>query len=480
MNQAWQRRITYLLLAVFVGLLLASLPGRYMHGDDAWLGEQAYWLAATGFVRSDLFRGFLDYNERQMVFHKLFIAIGALVIKIFGWSLYNLKAISLASLGCFFVTSYLYLRRSGGLLSKDDFWLLSLVMISAPLIFRYSYVYRPEVMLMAVGFASFCLVTSALGGRWGAAAAGGAFAGLGLLVHLNGWVFVLAGMVLLLAHRRLRAAAAFGVAACAVFSLYFSDLTSADTLRHYWSQVRNDLPIGEMSFWRRLLNVAYEPKRFFYSAREIFHSTLLVLSLVLCWRTLRARCRDTLIYLGVLVVALAVLSRPRPSFYIVIYMPYIALIITAALKSLGPMDRARRSVLLIAAALAFAYSFYHSIEVIKARSDLPGINSQIASYLEPGSAIVAPAGFIFNEIARFRIQSLTFYDRWAERSGTRLTPETFFDLARSYGNAYVVLDREFSRKIGLETPTEGSRVGSYAMMGEVHNRLVFRCCDCGS
>jgi hypothetical protein len=469
------RIVVYALLAVFALLLVASLPSRCMHGDDAWLGEQAYWMSKCGFVRSELFRGLLDYDQRQMVYHKLFILTGAAVVRIFGWSLYNLKAVSLACFLAFLTFFYLYFRRRQDLFGSWDFWIATLFMVSAPLVFRYCYVFRPEIMLMTLGFLSFCFLTSPEGGASARrAAAAGAFAGLGVLAHLNGWIFVAAGLAVLVRDRRLRPTLAFVLAAAAVSLLYFYDLTSVAALRLYRFQLANDLPIGNTGPLGRLVNILYEPKRFFYSAREISASTLLVLALGFSWRIIWTRHRDVLVYLAVLVIGLPLLSRPRPSYYIVLYMPYIAVIVAVAFRHLGSLGRIRSAVLVGVAALHLAYCLYHSVEVILARQDLPGINREIAGYLEAGSSVAAPSDFIFNQIGNYRIQSLTLYNRCAERAGTKLDPASFFALARDFGNDYVVVDEEFEGQIGLRSAGAVGAVGGYAPAGQVRDRTIYR------
>jgi hypothetical protein len=470
-----QSLTVYVLLAVFALLLAASLPSRYMHGDDAWLGEQAYWMARCGYVRSDLFRGFLDYDQRQMVYHKLFILVGAAVVRVFGWSLCNLKAISLACYLAFSAAFYMYFRRRRDLFDARDFWIATLFMVSAPLVFRYCYVFRPEIMLMTLGFLSFSFLASdPVGPTAGRAAAAGAFAGLGLLAHLNGWIFVAGGLAILIRSRRPRPALVFLAAAAAVSLAYFYDLTSASAMRLYRFQIGNDLPIGHTGALGRLANILYEPKRFFYSAREISASTLVVLSLVLAWRVLWARHRDLLLYLCVIVVGLPLLSRPRPSYYIVLYMPYMAIIVAVAFKHVASLGRARSAVLVTVAALHLAYCLYHAVDVIRARQDLPGINREIAGHLEAGRSVAAPSDFIFNEMANYRIQSLILYNRLAERAGTRLDPESFFSMARGFGNAYVIVDKEFAGKIGLRPAGAGAAVGGYEKVAQVKDRTIFR------
>jgi uncharacterized membrane protein YbaN (DUF454 family) len=466
----------YGLLAVFALLFLISLPGRSMQVDDAWLGEQAYWLSQDGYVRSELFRGPLGYEEGQMVYHKLFIMIGAAAIRIFGWSLYVLKDVSLLFYAIFVLTSYIYFQRNRDRFTRGDFWVFNLLMISMPLTFKYAYIFRPEITVMALGFLSFHFLTQGLKARSAEyCALAGVLAGLGLLTHLNGWTLILAGTVLLAANRRYRLAFIFGVSACAVSLLYLYNLTSAENLKLFRDQISKDPAMEHMDFsvWRNVLKAAYEHQRFFHSPKEIFTSVVLALSLVFSWRELTRRHRDLLVYLVTLVVALAIFSRPRPTYYMLIYMPYIFLTVTIALKNRGGMGAIRRNILLAAAALYFAYGLYYAAGIIQARNGLPKANREIAAYVAPGSRVAAPVSFIYNEICNYRIQGLTLYAQAAHHEGIELTGETLFQMARAYDNAYVILDDEYIDLLGLAGMTEGGSIGDYVLIRAMDHALVF-------
>jgi hypothetical protein len=108
------------------------------------------------------------------------------------------------------------------------------------------------------------------------------------------------------------------------------------------------------------------------------------------------------------------------------------------------------------------------------------MNERIASNVPRGATLVAPAGFIFDQVANYRIQSLTLYDRLGDRRGKKLSAPEFFDLARSYGNAYVLVNREFGRKIGLEPPEGQMTIGGYSLVADVEGTLVFRLSQAGS
>jgi hypothetical protein len=64
---------------------------RFPTGDDAWFGEQSYWLEKEGVVRSEFFRGIVGWENQILVSHKLFLVFGSVVIHFFGYHLPVMK-----------------------------------------------------------------------------------------------------------------------------------------------------------------------------------------------------------------------------------------------------------------------------------------------------------------------------------------------------------------------------------------------------
>ena len=89
------RRFLLPVLVFFVAVFLYSLWGRPPDIDDAWIGVDAYTLARDGRVHTDLMAGINGQEEFFVVHHKLLNLQGAAFIKIFGFSLYTLKSVSL-------------------------------------------------------------------------------------------------------------------------------------------------------------------------------------------------------------------------------------------------------------------------------------------------------------------------------------------------------------------------------------------------
>ncbi len=101
--------LTFLLFSLLI--CVVSYLWRVCHFDDPWFAEQMYFLAQEGVVRSELKRGFLDWDQKLYVFHKLHIYIGAVFIKIFGFSLWSVKSLSVVYLLCFLGDLFLRVKK---------------------------------------------------------------------------------------------------------------------------------------------------------------------------------------------------------------------------------------------------------------------------------------------------------------------------------------------------------------------------------
>ena len=148
----YSKKLQIPILFLLIVLFLYSLYQRIPDIDDAWIGEYAYWLAEDGYVHSELMRGVNKQEVDFVVHHKLFNLNGALFIKLFDFSLYSLKAVSLVYFIVFIIMFYFYTHKWRRLLSKSDFFLALIILFSFPWTFKYAFLYRPEIMMMTFGF----------------------------------------------------------------------------------------------------------------------------------------------------------------------------------------------------------------------------------------------------------------------------------------------------------------------------------------
>ena len=464
------KHLTLVKLLIAANLLLYaySLWQRQPDVDDAWIGEHAFWLAKNGFVRSDLMYGITSQETRQIVHHKLFTLNGALFVKTLGFSLLTLKSVSLVWFMGFLVLFLSYVKRK---LGEEASWLALLLITTNAFIFQYSFVYRPEIMVMTLGFASYIFMEKYLRGTgsWHQAAMSGAFAALAATAHLNGLIFIAAGLAILLLRWKLKAILVFGTFSGLFLTLYFYDFT-ADYNFRFWLHQINDSPAlhksqilpSSLLFIGKPFN---EHLRFFHSPKEISQSLLLIFLLLINFRTLK---QESLLlqYAAALVVFLSLLAVHTTSKYMLLYLPFIVLIITTSFMDIY-RQRASGSPLrwgftygktyrwsLGLLALLLATHLFWNFSIAAEKFD-PGRN-RLLSQKYFGSQteklkVLAPMTFIFDEMGRFgRIQSDLGIAEM-QKAGRQLSGKRLLHYADSLKVDYVLITDEYRSKFGMDT-----------------------------
>ncbi|HHL57671.1 MAG TPA: hypothetical protein ENJ14_01870, partial [Bacteroidetes bacterium] len=278
------------LIPVLVFLVLFfvySLWRRVPDIDDAWIGIDAYTLAKDGYAHTELMKGINQQEDLFVVHHKLLNLQGALFIKVFGFSLYTLKSVSLLYALIFIILFYFYTRRWKKLFNKDDLLFAFILLLSFPWFFKYSFTYRPEIMMMTYGFVGYMLLERYLElpdkGRWKLFLPG-VFFGLAVAVHLNGLIFIVSAVLLLVWNRKFIAVFPFGLGAFLAFLIYFYDytgLTYFDLWRHqffdapYLDSVQQDPP-----WLKPVFNLMDEHMRYFHNPEIIVFSIFIFVTLI--------------------------------------------------------------------------------------------------------------------------------------------------------------------------------------------------------
>ena len=251
-------------------LYIYSLIHRIADVDDAWVGEFAYFQAKLGYAKSELMRGVTMQEIRHVCHHKFLTIQGGWFVNLFGWSLYTLKSVSLMYL-LIFIGSFCYYAKSKSLSKEIILLFFSLLMANA-LIFEFSFIYRPELPVMAIGFLSFIFLEKSLEQKNKTlfnATIAGLFAGLCVATHLNGVVFPVAGFLLLAMNKKFLPAFVFGVFTLPTIAIYFYDFRSMSDFA-FWSYQMNNSPsidtLPDMPLALKFLNnILSEHKRFFHT-----------------------------------------------------------------------------------------------------------------------------------------------------------------------------------------------------------------------
>lgn len=478
-------RIVFLLLCL---LFLYSLPGRRLSVDDAWLGEHAWYQAHEGHVRSELMHGITRQDERVLVHHKLLTLHGSAVISLFGFTLPALKSISLAYFLLFVALAGWYLVRRRSLLTPDEFLLFLLLLFAHPLLFDLAFVFRPEVPMMFYGFLSYLLLAESLEtgkGRAWLVLASGAAAGLCTGLHLNGVIFLLAGFVLLLVRRRYLFTLFLSAGFIVTAALYFYDFTGEYGFSFWFAQITGS-PFHERTAdyfgWKTiLLSVFGEHLRWFHSPVESSLSLLLIVALLTGWKRLKGM-RNLAVYTLVLVVGMGLVAIYKTSKYMVVYLPFVVWMILVVLKEASSESEQRGSrhirigwLLLIVLLIYLGIAAWFDVSLVRQKFSAAPHRAVTERYFRGRSermTIVAPMGFVFNEIGRYKaIRSTLLYEEWLKVDpawyGTGLLSRLNDD-----GVEALVLDGEAQKAFGLGGLTPDSITSGYRVTGREPGWLI--------
>ncbi len=260
-------------LAIFLILLaICGYYHRHPTDDDAWFAEQSYWLLKVGYIKSEFFRGFLDWNNHYFLSHKLFIVLGAGLQYLLPLSPYTSK---LSGLLFFFILVALLLFYQLKNHPQLNSWLLLTLVFSNTLLVRMSFENRPELMVTTLGFASFLLIykdpnylKSALAACLGSLAA---------LSHLNGVIYLVAGFVLLFYYKNYRSLLIFSTLSFIFLAFYFYDIWQFNGFTAWQHQFSNDPATRDsLGLINKLKVMASYPYLFFESPEQAALSLLLL------------------------------------------------------------------------------------------------------------------------------------------------------------------------------------------------------------
>jgi hypothetical protein len=478
-------RIKSALLALIgVGLLLliVSLPGQRVQGDEAAFGEFAWFQSQDGYVHSELFRGLLEYETRVLLYHKLFIWLGAGMVSLFGFGLWPLRALSILSFAVLGGLLWRHARDEKSTEGAISGLAAVAFLLLSPLTFKFAKFYRPEMMLAALGLCVFLAIERGIRtSRSAFILLGGLAAGTAMLVHLNGAIYVVSGAVLLLAARRWSGFAVFGAAAVLAFSPFGFEMIGRLDL--FWRQFSLDPTFvgNERSIIGSLLKLADEHKRLFRGPEIIFSTTTFLVAAAANIRSEGWQRRDFYLFTAVSMITLGGLAPAKTAPYAVLLFPLWALEVGHWIGRLPHSWRAVPAPLRATFALVIAVFVFHSLaaDAINAVTDKQdwAASSKFVSEAIPGDVrVLAPLDFVFNELPNRQIAGLRLANwRIEEWGGKPYTLESLTAYADSAGCAAIVLDLTESRRLGLDAESSKRAVNGYmpAFRDPDGNRIVY-------
>ncbi len=464
-------------------LFLYSLWHRNVHIDDAWIGEQAFWMSELGFVKSELMRGITQQEIKNLVHHKLFTLNGAMFINIFGYSLWSLKTVSLIWFLIFIYIFYIHLKR---IFNKTISIILGIMFVVVhSFMFEFSYVYRPEIMLMVLGYISynslFCLIKNHDNYQHKNILIAGVFAGLAAVTHLNGLIFIISGFILLLYYIKIKQAILFGIISSLTLTIYFYDFTSLSDFNLWLYQFSQSPAIIEepQNIVIQILSKIFdEHQLFFHSPKEISFTILVIFCTIIIYKKI-AEVKVIYIYLFLLIISLSLISMHNSSRYTIMYLPYMILICIYGIKYIIENDHHKYSRKILAL-LIFSFITIHTFYNIQVSTrkhypeKLRNITLSLFGTDSQKLNIVAPMQFIFNEIKYYnRIQSdLGYMDR--VRAGEFNTIKEFLCITQNYDINYIFIDQTFSKFLNISKTSKEITDNDYIIWKELPDYLILK------
>ena len=449
------RKTVTWLIVITSALFILSLFNRYIYIDDAWFGEQAYWFSKLGYVKSSTIIDYYGWDNHLFVYHKLNIIIGAGLINLFGWSVTPLRFFTLVVFLLFLYFTYRYLNVSHQKNNQIDYRLVIFLIIVNPQTILYAFTYRPEFLVMSLGFYSFVL----LKGKQSIPKIilAGATAGLAILVHLNGAMFVVAGFVLLLIRKELRLSIIFGISASLITMFYFYDLLEPGNLETFLFQIKHwpdDITTNyENEGWfsfiiAALVKLSNEHQRFFWSHDVWGLSALTILALLSKGGVLWKKHKEIIIYFIVADVSLNIFGSHIAEVNMILLLPFLALISAAFLSELRINSSLfLQSITIIILLFQISVVIYGFVNILSKREVISKVSeTTLSSFPKNNEKVLVPYRFVFNELPNYNLVSYKTMEYHQVENGRKYTKEEFLDLATKLDIYYMVISPEMYAK----------------------------------
>lgn len=467
-----------IILIIVSVIFISSLPKRIVHGDDAWFAEQAYWLAKDGVVRSELFRGRLDYETRQTFYLKLHIWQGALIALLPNWSIYNFKTISLIYLSFLLAGLFTIIRRFSSFESPNTYLILLILLLANGYLTEFAFVYRPEVSMSALGvWAFYNLLKYLEQNKLHNILISGLLTGLIVLFHLNGIIFVVAGVVLLIYSRNYKACVYFLVSSGLISAFYFIDVIYYNDYARFLAQSTYEpgLLDKDTTFFGFILSFINEPNRYFGHLREGTYSLLMFFVLLMGRKDILSNKQHklTAIYLLALSVTLAFITPGKKPVYLILTMPYFLILVASQFERILNSGKAPGRTLV---SLSLIYLLANQVFILQKfilhKNNLPRTQHEIITQykIHNGARIAAPMSFVFNELPNFSIQEVTSYEIVARLDGDDPSKVDIGAYAKRFEREYIILPKWYidDRKI------TSNRLSGYVYLGQNHGFYIYK------
>ena len=437
--------VSLLLLLVF----LVSLFVRRFNGDEGIIGEWAYWLANVGEARSMLYYSYFGEKALSLpIYHKFYTFLLAGVIKLFGFSPFYLRLLSLLSFVGVLWLSKLYLKNNQIIIISLP--VLIGIYLAQSLWFNFAFLARPELIMAFLALAVFVLLkqfTTTKHWKWALFA--GLLSGLSFYTHLNGLSIIAAGGLFLLFHFQWKAIISYGLSAFLVASLFVLDIPGTYLGLLYELSQAPDVENTKFSVGRLLMKLLTEHERFFHNAGLAVFSLTVILSLVFTWKDQKRQNADLLLFTGLLVFSLSILTHGKTHKYLLYYMPFMVLIVLNALQFL--FSTLAKTKILVISVFLLAGAGISMVDYLKEYPyfvDVKARNQAMADQMEKGKTVLAHDGFVFGQVENFEVRSpiIFFFTHNGFTENDTEDRLEYLEFAHDKAYDYVAVDMILERK----------------------------------
>ncbi|TAH05932.1 MAG: hypothetical protein EAZ14_13020 [Runella slithyformis] len=272
----------------------------------------------------------------------------------------------------------------------------------------------------------------------------GIFAGLALLAHLNGVIFVLAGFLTLLLTKYATKALLFILAATFVSCFYFYDvLQTPNGLETWWFQFSND-PATQKSFgiYAKLKVLLSFPLIFVESPEQL---ALTVVLLVMLWvqrKNWVLLNKTLIIYTLSLLFCFWILTKSATAIYQVLFIPTMILLILELSTPVN--DYSKAFVLKIGIAFYLIVGVVGNLQIIIKNAHYnPDRYAVVRNKIGDKAKGVVPINFFFNEYSHYpKLLCHTNYYVQVLLPASVNTPNSghFFEWAKKNKVTFVLFD----------------------------------------
>jgi hypothetical protein len=248
--------------------------------------------------------------------------------------------------------------------------------------------------------------------------------------------------MLLLLHKKYVSSLIFSVLSVSISCLYFADV-GFENLNTWLFQFNNDPAVVnvKLSVYDRFANLFKEHQRWFSHPYNISFSLLFFYSLI---KFRKEQNKDELVFLGFCVLSLSLLSHGQTGKYLLLFYPFLVLVIVRALQSLNKPNFAAIGLV----CLMLISNTYYNILIIQRDDNLLEYNQNAFSHIPPNASVTSYLPSIFDSnIKKFDIRAdmlnLFIQERYEEKV---FDISEYFKYYKDQGIRYFVFSKKFTPK----------------------------------